>query len=803
MARFAGVLLLLGALVAQESKPEEKGLPASRGAAAAEAIEGGLRSRLGDPMPELDLDLILYGPDFFGATPEDLVWDAHGRRLWFEWKRWNEKERGLHVYDLETKVLTRLPDDAEAPRLGVWSRDRRARAWTDRDSVWVEFFPSGERKRLLRLSTTPSDLVFGPDGRDLLFSTEDGVFRMGIENGALEQLLHWKSGARPKEEEKKPEGSEAPKADPVPPKDAKEFHEREQLRLFRALKEKKEAEDRRDARRKAREKDPAEVPSYQVQEGFNRSSVWVSPSGRYAAVRLSKEAKKPRIADMPNYVTLDGFTKVEPTRAKVGEGSNDWWLELVDLTDGSITQINRVNDDRSTLPHSLQWTPDGEHLLASANTADDRNAWLVKVDLASGACTVLHHLEDPAWTLFESFPVEWLGGRNEGVFRSEQGGWQHLWKVDAAAGTVVALTSGPMEFTSPQPTPDGDSIYATATLDSPHAREIVRVEVASGEMTRITKGGGGRSFELSPDGRTLAEVYSTPNQPWELRLRNLLDGSVGEPITDSPSPAFRSYEGWVVPEIVAVPASDGVSVPARLYRPKEKKAGGPAVIFVHGAGYLQNVHQWWSRYEREYGFHHLLASRGYTVLDIDYRGSSGYGRDWRTAIYGHMGGRDLEDQVDGARYLVAEHGVDPKRIGIYGGSYGGFITLMALFTKPGVFAAGASLRPVTDWSHYNHGYTANILDTPLESPAHYERSSPIWWAEGLQDHLLICHGLLDDNVHAQDTVRLSQRLIELRKRNWEVAYYPLENHGFRDPAAWADEYRRILELFERTLRLRP
>jgi dipeptidyl aminopeptidase/acylaminoacyl peptidase len=199
-------------------------------------------------------------------------------------------------------------------------------------------------------------------------------------------------------------------------------------------------------------------------------------------------------------------------------------------------------------------------------------------------------------------------------------------------------------------------------------------------------------------------------------------------------------------------------------------------------------------------FHHLLMERGFLVIDIDYRASSGYGRDWRTAIYRHMGGVDLDDHVDAAKWLVAEHGVDAKRIGIYGGSYGGFITLMALFTTPDVFAAGAALRPVTDWAHYNHPYTANILNTPQKDPEAYRQSSPIYFAEGLKGALLICHGVIDTNVNFQDTVRLAQRLIELRKENWEVAMFPLEDHTFVEPTSWADEYKRILRLFETRLK---
>ena len=253
-----------------------------------------------------------------------------------------------------------------------------------------------------------------------------------------------------------------------------------------------------------------------------------------------------------------------------------------------------------------------------------------------------------------------------------------------------------------------------------------------------------------------------------------------------------------------VPSRAGGMIHGRLYHPPAKSPSlpdgrHPAVLFVHGAGYLQNAHDGWSRYFREGLFHDLLTREGFVVLDLDYRGSSGYGRDWRTAIHRNMGEPELDDYEDGIAWLAENHGVDPERVGIYGGSYGGFITLMALFKRPDVFACGAALRPVTDWAHYNDGYTANILNTPEADPDAYRRSSPIEHAAGLSAPLLICHGMVDDNVPFQDTVRLAQRLIELGKENWEVAIYPVEGHGFREPASWLDEYRRIHTLFRKHL----
>ena len=240
----------------------------------------------------------------------------------------------------------------------------------------------------------------------------------------------------------------------------------------------------------------------------------------------------------------------------------------------------------------------------------------------------------------------------------------------------------------------------------------------------------------------------------------------------------------------------------KYYGPAQMEPGReyPIVLFVHGAGYLQNVHHRWPTYFREQMFHNMLVQQGYIVLDLDYRGSAGYGRDWRTAIYRQMGHPELEDYLDGIDWLVAEHQGNRDRVGIYGGSYGGFMTFMALFREPGTFKAGAALRPVVDWHHYNHPYTANILNTPEIDPEAYRKSSPIEYAENLQDHLLIAHGMIDNNVFYQDSVLMAQRLIELRKDKWEMASYPLERHAYQHADAWYDQYRRIYELFERVLK---
>jgi dipeptidyl aminopeptidase/acylaminoacyl peptidase len=380
---------------------------------------------------------------------------------------------------------------------------------------------------------------------------------------------------------------------------------------------------------------------------------------------------------------------------------------------------------------------------------------------------------------------------------SEADGYAHVYSVAAGGSDRRQLTSGKFEVVSAELSPDRTRFWLHTSEQSPFDQDFYTMALDGGARTRVTRGEGSHTVTPSPDGALLADVYSRANRPPELFVLPNTPGAAAAQLTTSPTAEWLSFP-WLSPEIVTIPASDGVPVPARIYRPQQMNAqpNGAAVIFVHGAGYLHNVHHYWSSYAREYMFNHYLASKGYVVLDIDYRGSAGYGRDWRTAIYRHMGGRDLQDQVDGVRYLQKTFGVPPNRVGIYGGSYGGFMTLMALFTEPDWFGAGAALRSVTDWAHYNHPYTSQILNTPEKDSVAYRRSSPIYFAAGLKAPLLMAHGMVDVNVNYQDIVRLEQRLIELGKTGWSLASYPVEDHSFVRPSSWTDEYRRIFELFE-------
>jgi dipeptidyl aminopeptidase/acylaminoacyl peptidase len=412
-----------------------------------------------------------------------------------------------------------------------------------------------------------------------------------------------------------------------------------------------------------------------------------------------------------------------------------------------------------------------------------------------------HRLTDPAWINWTFNEFGWEKDNRTLWYVSEETGYAHLY-AKTHAGKATALTSGPFEVSDAKLSPDGKWFTLRANAEAPYAYDAYRVATGGGPLQRLTTLKGVQEFSVSPDGNQLAILHSSSYVPTQLAVTAVAGNPTPRDLTDTRTPEYKALK-WPDLDIVQVPSSHAkLPIYAKLYKPAHFDASKkyPAVLFVHGAGYLQNVHLQYPAYFREQMFNNLLTEHGYVVLDMDYRASQGYGRDWRDAIYRQMGHPELDDLLDGVHWLQANASIDPKRVGLYGGSYGGFMTLIAMFRAPDAFAAGAALRPVTDWTQYNHEYTSNILNDPAIDPIAYEQSSPMEFADGLKGALLICHGMIDDNVLFEDSVRLYQKLIELHKDNFQMSTYPMERHGFVHADSWLDEYKRIYRLFEVNLK---
>ena len=745
---------------------------------------------LSSVLPALTLTVpwIMRTPAMIGAAPRSLRWSADGEILRFRWGKPDGKgEPELREWQVKKDGTGLGPATAETreERLArVVQRDGGRRLYEEGGALYLTDPQRTEARRLDGVGEGAGDPQFVDDGKAVVYLRRGDPFKLDLATGRSTQLAHL---VRP----------------PLPPVGAGEGETASERALAEETARLLKGFSRGGPARSAvgfggrgggtfglRGSGETGGVAIALPEGARPGPTVVSPTGRFAAVEVSRDPESPgRATQVPSYVTRDGYTAEIPSYPKVGEPQPSESILLVNLDDGKTVAYApprpaRLGDER--------WSPDGRTLVFRASANDHKDAWIVAYDTLSGTAKTLWDEHDDAWVggPGAGFLAWTPGGRV--AFESERDGFANLWTMAADGSDAKALVKGDFEVSDVTlDEPRGRFVF-TSSAGSPFRRHVDAVPFSGGEVTKLAELSADEdaAYAVAPDG-TLAVVRSSAARPAELWIG-------ARQVTDTPTEEWKAYP-WIEAPIVRVPARDGQKVPAKLYRPKNWKRGGPAVIFVHGAGYLQNVYEGWSHYYRETMFNQLLISKGYAVLDLDFRASAGYGKAWRTAIYRHMGGKDLDDNVDGARFLVRELGANPKRIGLYGGSYGGFLTLMAMFKEGDTFAAGAALRPVADWRNYHPGYTSPILNDPQDDPQAYAQSSPIEFAEGLKGQLLICHGMVDVNVHFQDSVRLVERLIELGKTGWSIAPYPVEDHAFTRPESWTDEYRRILELFDRTI----
>lgn len=803
----------------------------------------GLQSFSQTSLSPLTVEKIMRDPKWMGTSPTGVQWSKDGQYLYFNWNPDKDPSDSLYYITLKDKTPRKAsPAETQEVRTTgnyAYNQARTAYVYGKDGDVFFTDLKTGKTKRITQTTDIESGAQFSFGDSKIVYTRSMNLYAWDIATGETMQLTNIRTGEAPGATglaaafggaggQRRTGPPVATGASPTPRASTnlqEEWLKNDQLRYFEVLRTRKERREKGEAYNKTLPK-PKELKSIPLGDK-TLQGLSISPDGRFVTYRLFKAAVNAKSTIVPNYVTESGFTTDIPARTKVGAPASTTefyvydrdrdtvWMVKTDSIPGirdlpdyvkdypkQAEERKKKNEARTVTINGPFWSPTGKYGVLDIRSTDNKDRWLMLLDTASGKLNLLDRQRDEAWIAGPGINFGgsgWIDDQNF-YFQSEATGYSHLYVYNASTGEKRALTSGKYEVQQARLSLDKKSFYISTNEVHPGEQHFYKLNIATGKKDRLTTMTGSNQVTVSPDEKYLAILYSYINKPWELYIQENKVGGKIEQITDKAQSAeFKSYK-WREPEVVTFTARDGATVYARLYKPENPAPSKPAVLFVHGAGYLQNAHKWWSSYFREYMFNNMLADNGYYVMDIDYRGSAGYGRDWRTGIYRHMGGKDLSDHVDAVQYLVKNFGVNAKNVGLYGGSYGGFITLMALFTEPDVFASGAALRPVTDWAQYNHGYTANILNEPFNDSIAYRKSSPFYFAEGLKGNLLICHGMVDVNVHYQDAVKLTQRLIELGKDNWELASYPMEDHGFVEPSSWTDEYKRIFKLFERTLK---
>ncbi|HEX6314824.1 MAG TPA: prolyl oligopeptidase family serine peptidase, partial [Gemmatimonadaceae bacterium] len=681
---------------------------------------------------ELTIPNIMRGPEVYGREPSNPRFTPNGEYIYFNWlppgTDWRESVKPYRVRAQAGARPERVTDahmDSVGPSLaaGHLSRDGARRVVSYGGDLYLVDLRSGTTRRLTDTPViTESNPIFAATGSRVYFLRDgQNVMSLDLDTPLIRQVTDIRPGPEP--------------AEPRDPDGHRAALEAQQKELFGVIRDRVRLDSINRAERLARE--GSRTRTLYLGPNERVTGLSVSPAGTALIVTTTIQAQGTRQTIVPNWVTLNGYTEDLTVRTKVGDVQNGGRAAFMSLPSGEVHWIQPIPRDSTEVPSItavLGWNDAGTQALLFAERKDFKERYLHRIDAPGGRLTTVDVLKDTAWVGGPCYPCGgFLPGSDRIWFVSEADGYAHLYAINPDGSGRQQLTRGKWEVEDVRVSADRRYFEMHTSEVSPFERHFYRLPIAGGPVERITTQVGGHTVVVSPDGRLIADVYSQANRPPELHVAPNQPNTTLAQLTTSPTADWLSYP-WLKPEIVRIPASDGVQVPARIYRPRDVGArpNGAGVIFVHGAGYLHNVHNFWSSYSREYMFHHFLASKGYVVLDIDYRASAGYGRDWRTAIYRWMGGRDLQDQVDGSRYLRRQFGIPAERVGIYGGSYGGFITLMALFTAPREFGAGAALRSVTDWAHYNHGYTGRILNLPQDDTLSFRRSSPIFFAEGLE-----------------------------------------------------------------------
>lgn len=770
---------------------------------------------------QITLEQIMADPDWFGRAPESWYWGDDSNTVFYKQKQLGTPLRDLFVNKLNSDKSDEKVSLAEFhianDKFAKLNSRLSHELYTYMGNVFVKNLNNKKVQQVTFTSANERNAIFLTNG-NIAYQVGNVFFEHNLTTGQVVELANLQMVNLPKSIQ-----------------EPTTYLAKEQHKLIDYI-----ALQHRNSKLKEQQKQALTLNNISISDTkyyFGKDNVVsnasLSPAGDKLLVSItSAKSSRDKTDIMPNYITDNGVIASEKVRARVA--NNRQYKEeifIIDLKakektllsydvlpdfDADVlaavkTENHARNGEKYTstkqarnihllaMFNPIKWNADGSQVALMLEAWDNKTRWLTTVDFSDKKLVSQHKLHDDAWINYSLNEFDWVG-KDALYYLSEESGYSHLYHK-ALNSKAVQLTSGKFEVSDVTLMQDQQRFVFKANVKHPGIYEIYQVDLAK-KMSPLTDLGGMNNYALSPDEAKLLIEHSSLTRPPELFVKVLAGENEATQITHTISEKFLAMP-WSAPNIVAIASTNQENpIYSRVYLPKNydnTAEKNRAVMFTHGAGYLQNSHLGWSGYFREFMFHSMLVQQGYVVIDMDYRASAGYGRDWRTSIYRHMGKVEVEDMRDGVNWLVENANVDRKRIGTYGGSYGGFLTLMSMFTAPDLFESGSAIRLVSDWAYYNHGYTSNILNTPEDDAIAYERSSPIYFAEGLEKPLLINAPMVDDNVFFEDTVRLVQRLIELEKQDFETAIYPVEPHGFVQPSSWLNEYRRIFKLFENTL----
>lgn len=520
-----------------------------------------------------------------------------------------------------------------------------------------------------------------------------------------------------------------------------------------------------------------------------KTAYWWSPDSSVVAY-LEMDERKVSQYPLVDFSSPTGEAEME--RYPVAGGANPIvHVFVVSLSGGEPRAMDTSAETDIYIPR-VNWLTDSKQLaIQRLNRAQTRLDLLI-ADTATGKTHTVIAENDPFWINL-SDDLYFLRDGKRFLWSSERSGYRHLYLFDVEGKQLAQLTKGDWEVSAVDAVDETKGfVYFTATEKSPLERQLYRIALDGTGLTRVTKNAGTHAAVFAPDAAAFYDTYSNAATPQRQYLCRA-DGSRIAEINENKVAELTDYHLSPM-EFLTVKSRDGVQLNASIIKPPDfnphKKY--PVLVYTYGGPHGQVVRKGWGG--ANFLWHQLMAQKGYIIFSLDNRGSAGRGHAFETPLHFRMGAQELSDQRDGVQYLKSLPYVDPNRIGIWGWSYGGHMTLHAMFEAGDDFKAGFAGGPVTDWRYYDTIYTERYLGLPEKNEKGYKDSSPVKYATQLKGKLLIAHGTADDNVHYANTLSLIDKLIEAGKYV-EVMAFPGRGHGASDPPARRVLMQRVTQFF--------
>jgi len=508
-----------------------------------------------------------------------------------------------------------------------------------------------------------------------------------------------------------------------------------------------------------------------------------SPDGRRIAFwRLDQTAIRPFY--LLNQDSL--YPSLVPVRyPKAGTPNSEVKIGVVEISSGRTAWIE-LGPDKDVYVAAMDFADAPDQLWLTRLNRHQNRLDLLMADATSGAARVIMTDADSAWV--DANQPRWIDGGKQFLFVSERDGNDQVYLFDRGGSLVRRVTPGGWDVQDVYGVDEKSRVlYFSGAIDGPLGRQLLRVGLDGKGLARISTDPGTHSAAFAPTFALYVETYSQAGVPPVQTLRRS-DGALVRTIASNAKLREKvSGLGVNRPEFITVKTPDGVELNAWIIKPQgfDPARRYPLLMNVYGGPGSQTVTDSWGG--ANYLWHQMLAQDGYLVASVDNRGTGGRGAKFMKQTYLHLGRYESTDQIAGARWFAAQPYVNPDRIGIWGWSYGGYMTSLSMFRGAGVFKAALAVAPVTDWRFYDTIYTERYMRTPQENAAGYDESAPLMYADSLRGSFLLVHGTGDDNVHVQNSERLVERL-EAANKQFDMRIYPNKTHSIAGGATRENLY---------------